>query len=441
MAGIGAVSVAGLGADALWAAVRDHAVLTGPASRFDLTGYPTCQVGEVPAGALAGLDDLVPTHESLAARYLAAATLEALADAGRSPGEPALSSRAGTLVGSASGGGVGPASRTPVGPTSGDRVGPAGRGDLRSDTRERVGIFVGSVMATRPLLDRGIGPRGLAVRGRAWARPGTLLDVVRRVVRVTGPTVLVASGCSAGNAAIAAGYRAVRAGEVDVAICAGADELSLEVFAMFTALRALAPDVVRPFDVARRGTVPAEGAGVLVLERADRLTARGGRPRARLLGCASSADAYHMTHPHPDGAALVTTLQTLLGRAGRQAEEIDWVCAHGTGTPANDGVEARATAKGLAGRRPPVVSSLKGQLGHAVGAAAALEAVIAVRALAGDLIPGNVTLDRPDPECAGIDLVPAEGRRVPVRLVASPAAGFGGGVTTLLLGREGDDDA
>jgi 3-oxoacyl-(acyl-carrier-protein) synthase len=119
---------------------------------------------------------------------------------------------------------------------------------------------------------------------------------------------------------------------------------------------------------------------------------------------------------------------------------VDWVCAHGTGTPASDGIEARALAKALAGRRRPAVSSVKGQLGHAEGAGAALEAVIAVRALAAEFIPGNVTLRDPDPACAGIDLVEPAGRRGPVGVVASPAFGFGGGVSTVLFGR-GDDDA
>ncbi|GAB3813344.1 beta-ketoacyl-[acyl-carrier-protein] synthase family protein [Micromonospora zhanjiangensis] len=409
MAGVGAVSAAGLGADRLWSAVTGGRVLTGPVTRFDVSGYPTRRAGEVPAAALAALAGPVPAHESLvgpvpgleslagpvpgpeslAGRYLAAAVLEALAHAG-----------------------------------------------LAADYRREVlGLYVGTVMGTRPLLDRGIEPGRLRVSGSGWARADGLLDPVRAVVRGIGPAVLVGPGCSSGNAAIAAGFRAVRAGEVDVAVCAGVDELSLEVFAMFTSLRALAPDVVRPFDADRRGTMPAEGAGVLVLERADRLATRGGPVRARLLACASAADAYHPTQPHPDGAALVATMQAALARAGRQPDDVDWVCAHGTGTPANDGVEARATAKVLAGRDRPVVSSVKGQLGHAVGAAAALEAVLVVRALAEDFVPGNVTLHRPDPECDGIDLVPPEGRRTRLDLVASPAFGFGGAVTTLLFGK------
>ncbi|MEJ3745175.1 beta-ketoacyl synthase N-terminal-like domain-containing protein [Actinomycetes bacterium KLBMP 9797] len=379
--GVGAVSAAGLGAGALWDAVAGGRVLTGPITRYDLSGYPTQRAAEVPPAALSTLDDVVPAHDSLAGGYLAAASLEALAQAGIPP-------------------------RT---------------------RRERVGVFAGTVMGTRPVHDRD-------PDAPAWARPAELLAPLRDVVTVDGPRVLLAPGCAAGNAAVAAGRTAVAAGEVDVAICGGTDELSLEVFAFFTAMRALAPDTIRPFDAHRRGTMPGEGAGVLVLESATRAARRGARPLARVLACASAADAFSVTQPHPDGAGLAATIHACLARAGRAADEVDWVCAHGTGTRANDGVEARAVAKALAGRRRPVLSSVKGQLGHAEGGAAALEAVIAVRALTENLVPGNATLIEPDPECGGVDLVPPGGRRTTVDLVLSQAYGFGGAVCTILLG-------
>jgi 3-oxoacyl-(acyl-carrier-protein) synthase len=393
VSGVGAVSPAGLGVHALWRAVEDRRVLTGPVTRYDLSGYPTQRAAEVPPGAVAALDSLVPPHESLAARYLAAATLEALGDAGL------------------------PARRR----------------------RGRLGLFVGTVMGTRPLLDRAIGRGPLGVADPAWASPDDLLAAVRRVVTVDGPAVLLAPGCSAGNEAIAAGAAAVASGEVDVAVCGGADELSLAVFAFFTSMRALAADTIRPFDAGRRGTMPGEGAAVLVLERAERVARRGRAPLARVLATASAADAHNLTQPHPDGSGLIATIQTCLDRARVEPDDVDWVCAHGTGTPANDAVEAGAVATALGGRRRPVLSSVKGQLGHAEGAAAVLEAVIGVRALARGFVPGNVTLADPDPECAGVDLVEPAGRRGPVRRVLSQAYGFGGAVCTVLLGKEAPD--
>lgn len=390
VSGVGAVSSAGLGTDALWAAVVERRVLTGPVTRFDLSRYPARYAAEVPPDAVRALDSVVPGNDCLAARYLAAAVLEGLRDAGLPTRSP----------------------------------------------RQRLGAFIGTVMATRPILDRGVGRGRLGVPGRGWARPADLLGPLRDMVTVNGPTVLFAPGCAAGNSAIAAGCRAIAVGEIDVAVCAGVSELSLEILAMFTSLRALAVDVVRPFDVNRRGTIPGEGAGVLILESADRARARGRRPVARILACAAAADAHNPTQPHPDGNGLVSTVHGCLDRARLTADDIDWVCAHGTGTQASDGIEARAVAKALAGRRRPVVSSLKGQFGHAEGAAAALEAVVAVRALAEDLVPGNVTLVDPDPVCGGIDLVEPVGRRTPVRVVLSQAFGFGGGVSTVLLGRD-----
>ncbi|MFF4500681.1 beta-ketoacyl synthase N-terminal-like domain-containing protein [Streptomyces sp. NPDC001401] len=386
--GVGAVSPAGIGSAPLWETVSGGRVATGPVTRFDTSRYPARNAGEVPLSCLPQLDRLVPRHPSRAARYLAAATAEAVQDAALVP------------------------SRTPG----------------------RTGVFVGTVMGTRPLLERGLDDTGLTPVGTEWAEPERLLDLVPAVVTVDGPMVLLASGCSVGGDAVSRGAAAIAAGEVEVAVCGGAEELSQEVFAMFTALRALAPDVARPFDADRRGMLPAEGAGVVVLESAEHCAARGGRARAVLLGHASAADAFHLTQPRPTGDALIEALTTCLKDAGRTADQVDWVCAHGTGTPASDGVEARAIATALGTpARQPVVSSLKGSLGHTQGAAAALETVVAVQALTAGRIPGNATLRRPDPACADVDLVPPQGRTAPVDLVASLAFGLGGGVSALVL--------
>jgi 3-oxoacyl-(acyl-carrier-protein) synthase len=389
--GVGAVSAAGLGAGALWRAVVAGDPVVRRITRFDVAGYPADRAGEVGPDALARLDAVAPTHPSLAARYLAAAAGEALSSAGIDPHRP---------------GG-------------------------------RLGAYVGTVMGVRPLLDRGIRPGAVDPAAPGWDAPGRLLDALREAVAVTGPAVITAPGCSAGNTAIALGAAAVAAGEVDVAVCGGAEELSREVFAMFTGLRSLA-DVARPFDADRRGTVLGEGAAVVVLERPERAAARGARPLAAIAGHGWAADGHHMTAPRADGAAIVATVRDCLRRAALDPDDVGWICAHGTGTPASDGVEAGALATALAGRaRPPAVSSVKGVLGHAAGAAAALEAVIGVQAIEHQFVPGNPTLRRPDPACAGLDLVPAGGRPGRLDAVLSPAMGFGGGVCSVLLTRPG----
>jgi 3-oxoacyl-(acyl-carrier-protein) synthase len=385
--GVGAVSPAGLGAGALWGAVRSGRVLTGPVMRFDASGYPTHQASELTTAALHELDARVPAHPSLAGRYLATAALEALGDAGLT----------------------------------------------ESPARGRTGLFVGTVMGTRPLLDRGIKAGQLVVDGAGWASPDCLLDVLRSVVPIDGPAVVVAPGCSAGNHAIALGAAAVRAGEVDIAICGGTDELSREVYEIFTSLRALAPDVVRPFDAGRTGMMPGEGAGILILESSASVRARGGRPLATLRSYGHATDTDHLTRPDPAGTALRASIADCLRGSGRTGGDVDWICAHGTGTRSSDGTEARAIAAALGGTRRPAVSSVKGLLGHAQGAAAALEAVIAVQAIDEQFMPGNPTLLDPDPDCIGIDLVPPEGRPGPVRSVVSPAFGFGGAICTVLI--------
>lgn len=392
--GIGAVSPAGAGHEPLWNAVRGGRVTTGPVTRFDTSRHPSHRVGEVPSAAMRAVDAAVPPHPSLAARYLATATAEAVRSAG--------------LV------------------------------QDRARAGGRTGIFAGTVMGTRPVLDHGISATELTVEGTAWAEPERLLDLVPGVLAAgaVGPALVLASGCSVGGDAIARGAAAIDAGEVDVAVCGGAEELSQEVFAMFTSLRALAPGVARPFDRDRSGMQPSEGAGVLILESARHCAARGGIPRAVLLAHASAADAYHLTRPRPTGDALVEALTDCLKQSGRTPDAVDWVCAHGTGTRASDGVEAAAVASALGspGRRGPAVSSLKGMLGHTQGAAGVLEAVVAVRALHAGHLPGNATLRDPDPACADLDLVPPRGRTAPVTAVLSLAFGLGGGVSALMLG-------
>lgn len=381
--GIGAVTPAGLGTGALWAAVRGGRVCTGPIERVDTSRFPRRIGGVLPDDVLRKLDGLVPVHPSLAARYLAAAVTEALAGAGPAPGAKAVT-----------------------------------------------GLFVGTVMGTRPVLDRAWGTGTRTADRGVWNDPMTLLDVVDEVAAINGPRVLTAPGCAAGNSAIEQGARALAAGEVDRAICAGAEQLSVEVLSLFTSLRALTADVVRPFDLHRTGMAPGEGAAVVVLERRDRAAAR---PLARLLATASGADAHHLTQPHPAGDALRATILGVLARGGVAPEQVDWLCAHGTGTPANDALEARVVGEAL-GAVP--VSSLKGLFGHSQGAAAALEAVVCVQALGEGFLPGTATLRNADPSCGAVELVAGAGRDAELRVVASPAFGFGGSVSTVLLGAE-----
>ena len=247
-----------------------------------------------------------------------------------------------------------------------------------------------------------------------------------------GPLRIVPTACAAGNHAIGMAADLLRSGRADVMLAVGAEELSMASFAIFTSLRALAPDVARPFDRERRGLVLAEGAGALVLEPLSRARLRGAAMHGLLLGYAATADAHHLSAPHPEGAGLTRSIERTMQRAGISPAQIDYVSAHGTGTAANDAVEAAVLTR-IFGHRP-AVSSLKGMIGHTGGAAGTLGAITCLLALRDGIVPGNPTLNEPDAACRELDLVRGSSRHTPVRYALNNAMGFGGGVGTTLFG-------
>jgi 3-oxoacyl-[acyl-carrier-protein] synthase II len=221
-----------------------------------------------------------------------------------------------------------------------------------------------------------------------------------------------------------------------VAIAIGTDGLCRLTYAGFDALQALDPEPCRPFDAARRGLSLGEGAGALVLEDAAHARARGARPRALFLGHGTGSDAHHVTAPHPDGAGALAAFRGALEAAGLPSEAIDYVNAHGSGTRQNDAVEVavlRAVLGSRLGRVP--VSSTKSQVGHTLGAAGALEAVVTVLALETGILPPTLGLRARDPGFGDLDLVPTAGRRLPLVVAASSSYGFGGHNVTLILAR------
>jgi 3-oxoacyl-[acyl-carrier-protein] synthase II len=243
----------------------------------------------------------------------------------------------------------------------------------------------------------------------------------------------ISSACSGGANAvvIAAGW--LLAGEVDAVLAGGCDALCRLTLSGFNALGALDPEPCRPFDRKRRGTNLGEGAGFLVLERAERARARGATPIAELAGWAMGSEAHHITNPAAEGAVPARLMSVALARAGLGAGDVDYVNAHGTGTPANDAMEAAALRLALGGeaRRIPVSTS-KGQIGHTLGAAGAIEAVVAALAVARRTLVPTAGLEEPDP---AFDLVHVrEGREVPrVRAALSNVFGFGGMGTVLVF--------
>jgi len=312
----------------------------------------------------------------------------------------------------------------------------AGLAHVAVDPR-RVGVCFGSVMATRPSVEprlAGRGRRALAGSDGAWAHPSRISRAPARRLGFGGPNCLVATGCAAGNSAIAIGADLLRGDRADAMVVGGVDELSHAMLRMFDGMRLLAPDAVRPFDRARQGLLLGEGAAALVLEREADARARGARIHGRVLGCANVAEAHHVTAPHPDGRGAIEAIERALADAELEASAVDHVSAHGTGTPANDAAEARAIRATLGSCADAVpVTALKSMLGHSQGAASAIEAVGCLLTIRDGLVPPVANHDVRDPAC-DVDVVAGSARAASVAVALSNAFGFGGNIECVVLG-------
>lgn len=250
---------------------------------------------------------------------------------------------------------------------------------------------------------------------------------------------VTSTACASANVALGTALSWVRAGRCDVVLCGGVDALSEFVLSGFIALRAHAKEPCRPFDRERSGLNLGEGAAFLILESAEHARRRGRRIRAYLDGCGLSCDANHMTGPDRQGRGAARAMVAALRDAGLAPQSVDFVSAHGTATGFNDAMEARGLELVLGGRSGQVpVNSIKGTLGHTLGAAGALEAVMAVRVLEDQLIPPTAGHIERDPEIA-LDVVAGAPRAARIATVLSTSSGFGG-VNAALVLRRGDLD-
>jgi len=243
------------------------------------------------------------------------------------------------------------------------------------------------------------------------------------------------SACSSGANAMVLAASWLQAGQSDRVLAGGADGLSRLTFAGFHSLGALSPEPCRPFDRRRKGLTLGEGAAFFVLETERAAKERGAAPLCELRGWAVGSEHHHITNPEPSGQTAARLMQQAIARAGLQPKDIDYVNAHGTATPHNDEMEARAlTACFGAELERIAVSSSKGQLGHTLGAAGAIEAAISAMALARGLAPPTKGLEEIDPACAMLRHV-LETEPLAMRAVLSSSFGFGGMDTVLVLSR------
>lgn len=313
----------------------------------------------------------------------------------------------------------------------------AARIDVR---RDRVGLVVGGttggMLETEQLLAKlHAEPECREVLAEMLSHPLTATG--DRLDERLGPFRRIrtlSSACSSGANALVVAAAWLLAGEVDAVVAGASDGLCRLTLGGFNALGAIDPEPCRPFNRRRRGTSLGEGAGFLVLERAESARARGVPAVAELAGWALGAEAHHITNPAPDGVAIATLIARAIARAGLAPSDVDYVDAHGTGTPVNDSTEAAGIARALGAEASRVpVSSSKAQIGHTLGAAGAIEAAIAALVVARRTLVPTAGLDEPDPALPLVH-VPHVGREVPrVRAAVSSAFGFGGMDTVLVL--------
>jgi len=258
---------------------------------------------------------------------------------------------------------------------------------------------------------------------------------VARHFGFTGPNVVVPTACAGGNYAIAIGRDWIQSGRVNMVLAGGVDPLSTVTFTGFGRMFAIAPDRCRPFDKNRKGIIPGEGAAILVLESLESASRRGAHIYAEVAGCGFSCDAYHPTMPHPDGMGARLAMERAIADAGVERREVDYISAHGTGTPANDKIEAAAIREVMRDRGQKVpVSSIKSMIGHTMGAASAIEAVACSLAIDTGALPPTINYETPDPEC-DLDVIPNHARSVGVRVALNNAYAFGGNNSCVAFAR------
>jgi 3-oxoacyl-[acyl-carrier-protein] synthase II len=294
----------------------------------------------------------------------------------------------------------------------------------------RVGLVVGGTtggmleneeLLARVYADPSLHPelRGL-LSHPLWATTDRLHETLGPFARVR----TLSSACSSGANALIVAAAWLLSGDLDAVVAGGTDGLCRLTLAGFNALSAVDPEACRPFDAGRRGLNLGEGAGFVVLERSDRVRARGRAPLAELAGWSLGGEAHHITNPEPTGRTPERVMRGAVARAGLAPGDIDYVNAHGTATPLNDGMECAAIARAVA---PGVaVSSSKGQIGHTLAAAGAIEAAITALVVARQTLVPTAGLREIDPACAGVSHVLGEGRAARVRAAMTNAFGFGG---------------
>ena len=311
--------------------------------------------------------------------------------------------------------------------------------EITDANRQRIGVIIGSgvggllTMETQAHVLEGKGPGRVSPFTVPMMIPNMATGLAAIALGAQGPSSAVATACAAGSNAIGDAFRLLQQGHADAMVCGGAESaitpLGVAGFASAKALSFRNDDPAtasRPFDAERDGFVIGEGAGILVLETLDHAQARGAPILGEVIGYGMTCDAHHITSPIPGGLGGARAMSLALSDAGLKADDIDYVNAHGTSTPANDSNETAAIKTALGERAMAIpVSSTKSMTGHLLGGSGGIEAVAAVLALQNGVVPPTINHQNPDPAC-DLDVVPNQAREQIISTALSNSFGFGG---------------
>ncbi|MDP3697939.1 MAG: beta-ketoacyl-[acyl-carrier-protein] synthase family protein [Candidatus Taylorbacteria bacterium] len=311
--------------------------------------------------------------------------------------------------------------------------------DLDEVKKKKIGIIIGTTMADIQSLEQ---------IDKYWTQKGeddiwpiniikypgnALSDHIGYFFDITGPNYTIPTACSAGNYSIGYSFDLIKLGKVDMMIAGGADPFSRITFTGFNRLYAMAPEKCQPFDKNRKGMMVGEGSGIMILELLEHALKRKANIYAEVLGYALSCDAHHMTAPSVEG--IVQVMKKSIKNSGIDMNDIDYISAHGTGTPANDKAECAAVKEVFGPKYKEIpMSSIKSMLGHTMGAASAIEAIVCCLAIKESTIPPTINYETKDPEC-DIDCVPNKARKDYIRVALNNSLAFGGNDACLVLQR------
>ncbi|AWT09735.1 MULTISPECIES: beta-ketoacyl-ACP synthase II [Stutzerimonas] len=320
--------------------------------------------------------------------------------------------------------------------------------EITDANRERIGVAMGSGIggltnienSCKALMEQG--PRRIS----PFFVPGSIINMVSGFLSIhlglQGPNYAIATACTTGTHCIGMAARNIAYGEADVMVAGGSEMAACGLgIGGFAAARALSTrnddpaGASRPWDKGRDGFVLSDGAGALVLEELEHAKARGAHIYAELIGFGMSADAFHMTSPPDDGAGAARCIRNALNDAQLNVEQVQYINAHGTSTPAGDKAEAAAIRSVFGGHAYELsVSSTKSMVGHLLGAAGAVEAIFSVLAIRDQVAPPTINLEEPDEGC-DLDFVPNQAKPRPIDVVVSNSFGFGGTNGSLVFRR------